>query len=255
MVCSLLSIGGLEGIKSWRPSPANPPSRHILVCLPLYNEPFREVMATLMDLERCRKVASHRHRVDMTVVLVQDGVGMMAPDTKDGLTRLLGPEAMPETCPPAAHRCEVVKVSEITVPVTFQSIWSVCKGRPTHDGNKAAAVSDGIRLIAMIKDSNRRKHNSQMWFFRLAAQLDSDYVLLTDCGTRFDRSCLSALLDGLQVKSGVPCLGAGSRKLGGKSHIAICCKLFLWLSRQQLENRPEAHDGPIPSLLLLLLAS
>jgi cellulose synthase/poly-beta-1,6-N-acetylglucosamine synthase-like glycosyltransferase len=52
-------------------------------------------------------------------------------------------------------------------------------------------------LCPIIKRSNHRKHNSHLWFFNsICAGLEDtvDYVLLTDCGTTYDPSCLANLI-------------------------------------------------------------
>jgi cellulose synthase/poly-beta-1,6-N-acetylglucosamine synthase-like glycosyltransferase len=57
-------------------------------------------------------------------------------------------------------------------------------------------------MCPVIKKSNHRKHNSHQWFFdSICEGLDDKctYAFLTDCGTSYDRQCLSSMLKELYL--------------------------------------------------------
>jgi hypothetical protein len=69
---------------------------------------------------------------------------------------------------------------------------------PESDGEEDEGVKKTIRLSLIIKSDNRRKHNSGTWVMcpqsGFARSSAADFLLMTDCGTIFEKKCLDQLV-------------------------------------------------------------
>ena len=174
----------------------------IAVCITLYNEPGREVEATLQSLDECaaclQRAASSGAMVqhELVVVLIQDGCVHPTNGTaiihRTTRTLLELDGTLPSVWTPNAHHSRLTAVIahssenvELGAVRTANSTWH----RKYPHLDKALIVSKG---------PNRRKYNSHGWFFGACkGLLKPDYAFLTDAGTMYKRDCLRKLVGAL----------------------------------------------------------
>jgi hypothetical protein len=89
-----------------------------------------------------------------------------------------------------------------------------------------------VKITTIIKRDNRRKHNSHEWFLLGFAPIytipyrsiyngtDMQFIFMTDCGTRFDRSCLLMLTEECLRNSNVVASTGIGRVMGYKQQLA-----------------------------------
>lgn len=155
-------------------------SNRISVLIPMYNETTKELKRTLYDLHKCIKKLNKYVNHYVHILVVADGwkamhptvkqfIKEIYPKAKDSLAQLDTPTDLVETC--ILQKLERDKVADVKLD------------DETH-----------LKLSFIIKLDNRRKHNSHAWFLQaFAPEMNSDFVFLTDCGTRFDKDCINNL--------------------------------------------------------------
>jgi len=149
----------------------------ISILVPMYNETTKDLKRTLFDLHTCIIEMNKIGAGFVNILLILDGWEVTDPSVKEYLQELY---------PGIANE---IKNLEYKPGVIETYVMQKVKGnRPTYvniDEEKR------IKLTVLMKMDNRRKHNSHGWFLEaFAYEMDSDYIFLTDCGTRFDYKCL-----------------------------------------------------------------
>ena len=167
-------------------APASKGFHKITVLIPMYNESSTEFKRTLGDLHACiaemNKIgAGHVH-----ILTILDGWNATHPTIKDYL-KVLFPGVS----------SDIDNISNSTKSIDTFVIQKL-------DGDEATYVQlndkMSLKLSVLVKLDNRRKHNSHAWFLETFAQeMDSDFIFLTDCGTRFDHKCLINLYRGIST--------------------------------------------------------
>lgn len=152
----------------------------ICMLIPMYNETTKELKRTLYDLYKCIKKLNKYVNHYVHILVIADGWKAMHPSVKqfikelypmvkDSLTQLDNPQEQVET-------------------YILQKIMRDQVADVKLDENTS------LKLSFIIKLDNRRKHNSHGWFLQsFAPEMNTDFVFLTDCGTRFDKDCLNNL--------------------------------------------------------------
>ncbi len=149
----------------------------ISILVPMYNETTKDLKRTLFDLHTCIIEMNKIGAGFVNILLILDGWEVTDPSVKEYLQELY---------PGIANE---IKNLEYKPGVIETYVMQKIKGnRPTYvniDEEKR------LKLTVLMKMDNRRKHNSHGWFLEaFAYEMDSDYIFLTDCGTRFDYKCL-----------------------------------------------------------------
>lgn len=149
----------------------------ISILIPMYNETTKDLKRTLFDLHTCIIEMNKIGAGFVNILLILDGWEVTDPSVKEYLQELY---------PDIAND---IKNLEYTPGVVETYVLQKVKGNtPTYvnvDEEKR------LKLTVLIKMDNRRKHNSHGWFLEaFAYEMQSDYIFLTDCGTRFDYKCL-----------------------------------------------------------------
>lgn len=149
----------------------------ISILIPMYNETTKDLKRTLFDLHTCIIEMNKIGAGFVNILLILDGWEVTDPSVKEYLQELY---------PDIAND---IKNLEYTPGVIETYVLQKVKGNtPTYvnvDEEKR------LKLTVLIKMDNRRKHNSHGWFLEaFAYEMQSDFIFLTDCGTRFDYKCL-----------------------------------------------------------------
>lgn len=147
------------------------------ILIPMYNETTKDLKRTLFDLHTCIIEMNKIGAGFVNILLILDGWEVTDPSVKEYLQELY---------PGISND---IKNLEYTPGVVETYILQKIKGNtPTYvnvDEEKR------LKLTVLIKMDNRRKHNSHGWFLEaFAYEMQSDFIFLTDCGTRFDYKCL-----------------------------------------------------------------
>ena len=149
----------------------------ITILIPMYNETTKDLKRTLFDLHTCIIEMNKIGAGFVNILLILDGWEVTDPSVKEYLQELY---------PGISND---IKNLEYTPGVVETYVLQKVKGNtPTYvnvDEEKR------LKLTVLIKMDNRRKHNSHGWFLEaFAYEMQSDFIFLTDCGTRFDYKCL-----------------------------------------------------------------
>lgn len=172
--------------KSYFYKDAKPPTgfHKITVLIPMYNETTKEFKRTLQDLHTCIMEMNKIGGGYVHILVIIDGVKAMHPSIKEYLK-----EMFPEVGQ------NINDIGKSTNEVETYIIQKLEGDEVTYvkiDENKS------LKISVMVKLDNRRKHNSHAWFLETFAQeMDSDFIFLTDCGTRFHKKCLINLYRGI----------------------------------------------------------
>lgn len=157
----------------------------ITMLIPLYNETVHDLKRTLNDLHKCIMEMNKIGGGSVHILIVLDGWNATHETIK---------EYIKELYPGIARKVD--NIQNATNKVESYVIQKLKNGEVTYttiDENKH------LKISTLIKLDNRRKHNSHAWFLESFVQeMDSDYIFLTDCGTRFDKKCLINLYRGIQ---------------------------------------------------------
>lgn len=149
----------------------------ITILIPMYNETTNDLKRTLFDLHTCVLEMNKIGAGFVNVLLILDGWEVTDPSVKEYLQELypgIGDD---------------IKNLEYSPGVIETYVMQKLKdNRPTYvnlDEEKR------LKLTVLMKMDNRRKHNSHGWFLEaFTYEMESDFIFLTDCGTRFDNKCL-----------------------------------------------------------------
>lgn len=149
----------------------------ISILIPMYNETTKDLKRTLFDLHSCILEMNKIGAGFVNILLILDGWEVTHPSVKEYLGELY----------PGIS--DYLQKLEYTPDVIETYVLQKLKGnKPTYvniDEDKR------LKLTVLMKMDNRRKHNSHGWFLEaFAYEMQSDYIFLTDCGTRFDEKCL-----------------------------------------------------------------
>jgi len=155
------------------------------ILIPMYNETTKEYKRTLADLHECILELNKVGCGYVHILTILDGWSVTHKTMKDYLQIMY---------PQVAN--ELNSISASTNEIETYIVQKIDeKNEPTW-----VKISDkmSLKISFIIKKDNRRKHNSHAWFLETFAQeMNSDYIFLTDCGTRFDRKCLLNLFLGI----------------------------------------------------------
>lgn len=171
--------------------------------IPMYNEPFCELSATLRsiaeNLEVWRRNPANKQQrqlrdIDATVVIVQDGWGSAHETTKRFLEMDLG-------CPSAADISRILEEQrhrvgmEVNKPEGVDGVAvMVPEAMVYHTTSRAKqATMSALRPIVITKSKNMQKFDAHMLFAGLCKIIQPDSIFLTDCSTRFSSNCLHLL--------------------------------------------------------------
>eukprot|EP00941_MAST-03F_sp_MAST-3F-sp1_P003302 g3302.t1 len=169
--------------------------RKVIACgVPAYNEEASDLRRTLSSLNECMnyklkeydfapdplpKGESH-NGYHFSCLLLFDGLEHMSESNQEFMEELFGIDMqLLEESP--AHRKAVTFIAERP-----QSIQKNVKFPNLH-------------LYLLIKRDNRKKHNSHEWFLSsFCRQTEATFAFCTDCGTLFDKKCLTNLVKYLE---------------------------------------------------------
>ena len=107
-----------------------------------------------------------------------------------------------------------------------------------HSGAQDVQAGVVSRLY-LIKGTNKRKHDSHGWFFRICRDLKPEMIMMTDTGTLFDEMCLARLIDELHVNPSLIGVTARQRVMDYKKLSRIRpgqSQLRWWLSPAPLQG-------------------
>jgi cellulose synthase/poly-beta-1,6-N-acetylglucosamine synthase-like glycosyltransferase len=156
----------------------------ITVLIPLYNETVDDLKRTLLDLHRCIMEMNKIGGGCVHILIVLDGWNATHETIKN---------YMKEMYPDVADKIDNIKNS--TKKIETYVIQKLLNGEVTYT---TIDEDKNMKLSMIVKLDNRRKHNSHAWFLdSFVQEMDSDYIFLTDCGTRFDKKCLIRLYRGI----------------------------------------------------------
>lgn len=157
----------------------------ISLLIPLYNETVDDLKRTLGDLHKCILEMNKIGGGCVHVLVVLDGWSATHESIKSYIK---------EVYPGIADKIDNIKLENNKVETyVVQKLVNDEVTYTTIDEDKQ------LKLSMLIKLDNRRKHNSHAWFLESFVQeMESDYIFLTDCGTRFDKKCLINLYRGIQ---------------------------------------------------------
>lgn len=170
----------------------------ITMLIPLYNESADELKRTLGDLHKCILEMNKIGGGCVHILVVLDGWNATHETTKNYIKELY---------PGVADTIDAIKPTSDTVETyVLQKLQDNEIGYTTFDEDKH------LKLSMLIKLDNRRKHNSHAWFLdSFVQEMDSDFIFLTDCGTRFDKKCLINLYRGIQTDSSCSAISGRQR--------------------------------------------
>ena len=149
----------------------------ISILIPMYNETTKDLKRTLFDLHTCIIEMNKIGAGFVNILLILDGWEVTDQSVKEYLQELY---------PGISNEIKNLEYNPGVVETYV--LQKVKENTPTYvnvDEEKR------LKLTVLIKMDNRRKHNSHGWFLEaFAYEMQSDYIFLTDCGTRFDYKCL-----------------------------------------------------------------
>lgn len=171
----------------------------ISVLIPTYNETATELQRTLVDLHRCAIEMNKIGGGCINVLIVLDGWKVAHPTTKAYIKKMFpGVRAEIDGILARQSEVETYVIQKVTYDnkITYVNI--------TEDRC--------LKITVLVKLDNRRKHNSHAWFLNsYAVEMDSDYVFLTDCGTKFKRNCLINLYRGIRYDTSCSAISGKQR--------------------------------------------
>jgi len=169
------------------------------ICVPLYNEDANELVLTLRSIYRMQKmirVTAGLEEYRVKVCIIQDGFAVASESFKAAM-RIMFPPSKYEDW---ERRVETALKTKETLTVVLQPPRDInlkhlhCED-VLADLTEADAPDELLDITVVIKADNRKKINSHDLFFRgFANHYNPEFVFATDCGTLFDDSCLSILL-------------------------------------------------------------
>lgn len=149
----------------------------INVLIPMYNETSTELKRTLSDLHECILKMNKIGGGYVHVLVILDGWKVTHQSMKDYLKEM--------------YQGASDKLDNIGNNGKQVETYVLQKIKNNESSFVKISEDQKMKLSFIIKLDNRRKHNSHAWFLESFAQeMMSDYVFLTDCGTRFDPKCL-----------------------------------------------------------------
>jgi cellulose synthase/poly-beta-1,6-N-acetylglucosamine synthase-like glycosyltransferase len=178
----------------------------LTVLIPMYNEEEDELKATLQTLALDRDTLAEMGFY-LKILLVLDGWSKTHHSTKVWCTRTFPQNNQTDTpwweaikpIPAEADRSKCV------------STFIIQRLQPNGTMTEEVQVDNTLTLdlTLLIKRDNRGKSNAHAWMMRsFAPSYKSEFFFLTDCGTQFEKSCVSLLLkELLQQKSCVAVTG------------------------------------------------
>ena len=213
----------------------------LAIVIPCYNEEEHEIEATAAGLtEMVNTVnqiaaANGKPNIRVVLIIIQDGIDRSSQSFRDILGRCKFEEAgrqHPISLPrhnvdADAPNCE--RVEEV--------------GIVTHRSGDRDVQAGVISRMYVVKGTNRRKHDSHGWFFRVCRCLKPDMIMMTDTGTLFDNMCLARLIDELHVNPSLMGVTARQRVMDydrlsrirpRRSRLGSC--LTWWLSPAPLQG-------------------
>ncbi len=149
----------------------------INILIPMYNETSNELKRTLGDLHECILKMNKIGGGYVHTLVILDGWRVTHSSMK---------EYLKEMYPSVSDKID--NIGESGKDVETYILQKIKNNESTF---VKISEDQKMKLSFIIKVDNRRKHNSHAWFLESFAQeMMSDYVFLTDCGTRFDPKCL-----------------------------------------------------------------
>lgn len=158
----------------------------INVLIPMYNEGADDLKRTLFDLHECILETNKIGGGCVHILIILDGWNATHETMKEYIMQMY---------PGVADDIRNIANAPLNTVETYvvQKLNNNAVTYVNIDDKRR------LKLSLLIKLDNRRKHNSHAWFLESFIQeMDSDYIFLTDCGTRFDKKCLINLYRGIQ---------------------------------------------------------
>jgi cellulose synthase/poly-beta-1,6-N-acetylglucosamine synthase-like glycosyltransferase len=186
------------------------------ILIPMYNETTQEYKRTLVDLHQCILELNKVGCGYVHILTILDGWSVTHKSMKDYLQIMY---------PQIAN--EINSISTSTNEIETYIVQKLDeRNEPTW-----VKISDNmsLKISFIIKKDNRRKHNSHAWFLETFAQeMNSDYIFLTDCGTRFDRKCLLNLFLGISKDNNCSAISGRQRVMtseqqGTSDNLEVSC--------------------------------
>jgi cellulose synthase/poly-beta-1,6-N-acetylglucosamine synthase-like glycosyltransferase len=198
-------------------SPTERPYRFISLFIPCYNEEASALKRTIKSL----KALSLRQDVVLEVLVAMDGIDQMASSMRAYITELFGISTEENSVNnPFVKRPEANTV--IVEPALDESIGS---------------SSSRVQLSLVIKRTNRRKVNSQMWWLRgHAKEIQCEFAFGTDCGIIFEKKNLSMMLERLDSDKSLSAVSGYLRVMSSAMQsdgpLELCTNPLGWFLRQ-----------------------
>ena len=156
---------------------------NLSILVPMYNETIVELLRTLKSLHVCilRLIKSNIF-VKVNILVILDGWKF---------THASVQEYLKQQFPTKREEIGLIGKNEKEEPIATYVLQKTKNGLLSY-----VHLADymAMKVTFLIKQDNRRKHNSHDWFLtQYAREMEADYVFLTDCGTLFDEKCLTNL--------------------------------------------------------------
>eukprot|EP00977_Amphora_coffeiformis_P005308 scaffold1131_cov161-Amphora_coffeaeformis.AAC.2 len=173
-----------------------PIGRIISVCVPCFNEEAASLNRSIRSLSEQRTPEGVR----LEIVVVMDGIQQISQSMQDYLGELFGIS----TQPGASNN-----------PFEFLSGAQTVIVECVKDSTDSD--SSGATLSLVLKRSNKRKVNSQMWWLKGHAR-DSrcEFAFATDCGIVFDAWCMKKMLERMDRQPNLSALTGYQRVMTAK---------------------------------------
>jgi len=207
-------IRGEEIIHAFENSPPRSTewsSDAISVCVPMYNEEFSELEATLKDLYKMQALLKGKR---LLICIIQDGWGPMSQSVKNWMSeKLLKDHTWTNQIAEIHERAEKRTVVFREASISF---------------NNGSMTLPPISITVVVKVDNRKKHNSHDIFCRgFALHHKTELVFATDCGTKFKDNCLAGLVK--TMEGDMQCIAAtGRQRVMNKWQQPDCENEDLW---------------------------
>lgn len=201
-----------------------PESKQVISCIiPCFNEDSHELSRTIKSL--FAQFMNPGWRVEAVIVL--DGVDHISDTMVELLTTLFGIEVRNPNDPKLNP---FLAFPEADIMILHAADQENCCKRQSVMANTLGGYS------LVVKRTNRRKANSQMWWLGAHAEsIRCVYALATDCGTVFEKNTTALLIDRLTEESDLQAVTGFQRtmssRMQGDSTAELCTAPFDFMLR------------------------